>query len=239
MTRKIVLLSEREEAGLLLDWLAARAPQIDLARAVDEASLRAAVADDGARTRLIAFVTGVIAPRDVLEALGPEPYNVHPGPPEYRGSHADSFAIYEGATSFGVTGHAMTAEVDAGEIVFAKRFPLPPDAERLSFAAVVLANAIEAFAAIAKHCAASDEPMRRAGEIWRGPARTRRAFRDLCAPPASADQAELDRRSRACGPDFRPCAEAAADSRGGGDGDVSGGVSPCPSTGSAGPRPSA
>lgn len=203
MSGRIVILSEREEAPLLRLWLStATGRQSALARDVD--GLRALIDGREEDTRLISFLSDVITPPDVVASLGPEPYNIHPGPPEYRGSHADSFALYEGSPQFGVTGHAMTEELDAGEIVYLKRFPVPDGARRLDFAEVVLAHAVEAFAAVAMACAATDQPLARRDAVWSGPKRTKAAFRALCRPRASVGAAEIARRARACGPDFNP-----------------------------------
>ena len=52
-------------------------------------------------------------------------YNLHPGPlPERAGLHTPSWALYEGATRYGVTLHRMTPEVDAGTIAFADSFEI-------------------------------------------------------------------------------------------------------------------
>jgi UDP-4-amino-4-deoxy-L-arabinose formyltransferase/UDP-glucuronic acid dehydrogenase (UDP-4-keto-hexauronic acid decarboxylating) len=71
--------------------------------------------------------------RDLLEVPTIGAYNLHPGPlPECAGLHPQSWALYEGATSHGVTLHSMTSEMDAGPIAFADEFPLHPDDTGLS-----------------------------------------------------------------------------------------------------------
>ncbi len=53
--------------------------------------------------------------------------NLHMAPlPEYRGSNQFSFAIIDGAATFGATIHAIDEGIDSGDILFEKRFPLPP-----------------------------------------------------------------------------------------------------------------
>ncbi|MGB0838542.1 MAG: formyltransferase family protein [Chitinophagales bacterium] len=47
--------------------------------------------------------------------------------PEYRGCNQFSFAIANDATIFGTTLHLMTAGIDSGDILFEKRFPIPPN----------------------------------------------------------------------------------------------------------------
>jgi methionyl-tRNA formyltransferase len=54
--------------------------------------------------------------------------NLHMAPlPEYRGCNQFSFAILDGRREFGATIHRIDAGIDHGDILFEKRFPLPPD----------------------------------------------------------------------------------------------------------------
>jgi methionyl-tRNA formyltransferase len=71
---------------------------------------------------LICYQTGVIIPPDILEVTAA--YNFHGGPPEYPGRDPHHWAIYDGAREFGVTCHRMSAKVDAGDILFVRRFPI-------------------------------------------------------------------------------------------------------------------
>jgi len=53
--------------------------------------------------------------------------NLHLAPlPEYRGCNPFSFAILDKKKVFGVTLHKMTPQPDAGDILFEKRFAIPP-----------------------------------------------------------------------------------------------------------------
>lgn len=55
-------------------------------------------------------------------------FNLHMAPlPEYRGCNQFSFAIIDGKTEFGTTVHLMDTRIDHGDILFEKRFPVPPD----------------------------------------------------------------------------------------------------------------
>jgi methionyl-tRNA formyltransferase len=52
-------------------------------------------------------------------------FNLHPGPlPRYAGRNPVCWAIYLGETTHGVTLHRMTAEIDAGSIVYQATFPI-------------------------------------------------------------------------------------------------------------------
>ncbi len=59
--------------------------------------------------------------------------NLHMAPlPEYRGCNQFSFAIIDRASEFGTTLHKMTPGIDAGDILFEKRFPVSDDETVLS-----------------------------------------------------------------------------------------------------------
>lgn len=54
--------------------------------------------------------------------------NLHMAPlPEYRGSNQFSYAILEDKEEFGTTIHLMDERIDHGDILFQKRFPIPPN----------------------------------------------------------------------------------------------------------------
>lgn len=66
---------------------------------------------------LVSFLYAHRIPADVL-ARAQIAINFHPAPlPEYRGLWGASRAILAGATTFGVTAHAMTPDIDAGPII--------------------------------------------------------------------------------------------------------------------------
>lgn len=55
-------------------------------------------------------------------------FNLHMAPlPEYRGCNQFSFAIIDGKTEFGTTIHRMDTRIDHGDLLFEKRFPVPPN----------------------------------------------------------------------------------------------------------------
>ena len=90
---------------------------VDLALVVTLSELEDALANSSKTTRLISFGSGVIVPAAVLARLSGTAYNFHPGPPAYPGIFPSVFALYDGATRFGVTLHEMKPEVDSGPIV--------------------------------------------------------------------------------------------------------------------------
>ncbi|MSO72748.1 MAG: hypothetical protein EXQ84_03955 [Rhodospirillaceae bacterium] len=90
---------------------------VDVALVVTLSELEDALANSSKTTRLISFGSGVIVPAAVLARLSGTAYNFHPGPPAYPGIFPSVFALYDGATRFGVTLHEMKPEVDSGPIV--------------------------------------------------------------------------------------------------------------------------
>jgi methionyl-tRNA formyltransferase len=68
-----------------------------------------------------------VLPRQVREAARLGAFNLHPGPlPRFAGLNVASWAIYRGETSFGVTLHKMSDDIDAGPIVDRLEFPIGP-----------------------------------------------------------------------------------------------------------------
>jgi len=54
--------------------------------------------------------------------------NLHMAPlPEYRGCNQFSFAIADNAETFGTSIHIMNEDVDAGDLLFERRFTIPKD----------------------------------------------------------------------------------------------------------------
>lgn len=72
----------------------------------------------------------------VLAAARIGAYNLHPGPlPGYAGLNTISWAIYRGESSYGVSLHEMTPEIDAGPIAYQAQFPLSEDDSAVSLMA--------------------------------------------------------------------------------------------------------
>ena len=198
--RRIVFLCGEAEGDAFRRHTAELAPEIETQWVSSVASLDFATRYGGACTRLISFLTDVIVPAEILSRLGPVPYNVHPGSPDYPGAHGLSFAIFEEANTFGVTAHEMTAAVDAGPIVFADRFALPPDAELVSFGNEVYARAVAIVDHVIRHAARTDAPLPHAREVWSARQCTRARLNALLTSADYLLPAEAERLRRACGP---------------------------------------
>jgi methionyl-tRNA formyltransferase len=154
-----------------------------------------------ARARLIAFVTDIIVPADVLDRLGHGAYNFHPGPPAYPGWAPAHFALYQNATEFGATAHAMAARVDEGPIVGVEMFAIPPDTSVVSLEGMTYARLAWLFWRLAKPLALRGDRLPELGLRWSGRKTTRRDYAALCDIPLDIQRDELERRIELFGAD--------------------------------------
>ena len=155
-------------------------------------------AGGGAR-RLISFSTSVIVPAAVLEALDLPAYNFYPGSPEYPGSHAASFAIYDRAWRFGATAHLMEEKVDCGPIVAAEWFVMPEKARFLDLEIKTYELLLKLFADLAPHFATSDDALPEIDAKWSGVKHTRAEFEAMKVLEADMEEAEINLRYLAFG----------------------------------------
>lgn len=199
MLKKVILLTGEIEAPHLTAILRRHAPGLDVVWASDLETLRAASQGDVAGVRIIAVMSGVIVPADVLAALDGPAYNFHPGPPEYPGSCVAGFAIYDGATAFGVTLHEMDAKVDSGPIVEVRRFDVPPRAKFQELEVLAFEAVIQMFADYASKLACDAAPLPRVDVDWSGPVRTHGEAARLTKITSDLSEDEIARRYRAFG----------------------------------------
>ena len=81
----IILLTGPAEQTVLASVLRRNNPQLTIRMAASRADIDALEPGVLARARLIGFVTPVVVPKRILDALGFGAYNFHPGPPHYPG----------------------------------------------------------------------------------------------------------------------------------------------------------
>ena len=72
---------------------------------------------------LVNFLGQRILPNSLLKFPN---LNLHPGPPQYPGRGGASYALFDGAETYGATAHIMTENVDSGEILLADEFAIRP-----------------------------------------------------------------------------------------------------------------
>jgi methionyl-tRNA formyltransferase len=73
---------------------------------------------------IVSYLSRWIIPAPVLKKASRAALNFHPAPPEYPGVGCLNFALYDGASFYGVTCHHMAPSVDTGRIIAVRRFPL-------------------------------------------------------------------------------------------------------------------
>jgi methionyl-tRNA formyltransferase len=151
----------------------------------------------GAQARLIAFGTDLLVPGPWLARFAYGAYNFHPGPPAYPGWAPASFALYDGATIFGATLHAMVERADSGAIVGTELFPISA-----SITADHLAHqATQAMARLLRRMgpllATHPEALPALPVEWGAQRGSKARLARLSRPDASLDAAERARRERA------------------------------------------
>jgi methionyl-tRNA formyltransferase len=197
----IILLTGAVERSPFMTVLSSHNPSLTIIPVQTLADLNALQPETLARARLIAYVTGVIVPANVLHELGYGAYNFHPGPPTYPGWAPAHFALYDRATEFGATAHVMVARVDEGPIVGAAMFSIPPGACVASLEGMAYARLAFLFWALAKPLATSAEPLPQLALRWSGMKRSRRHYAALCDIPLDIPREELDHRIEVFGAD--------------------------------------
>lgn len=153
----------------------------------------------GGLRRLLAFSTPVIVPGHILDGLAAPAYNFHPGPPTYPGSHAASFAIYEGAEKFGATVHVMEHKVDCGPIVAVQWFDMPEKAKFMDLELKTYEVLLRMFSDLVPTLANGDAPLAVVDMKWSGAKRTNAQFNAMKEIVTDMDEAEIMLRYRAFG----------------------------------------
>jgi methionyl-tRNA formyltransferase len=190
----IILLTGPAEKVALSALLRRHNPLLTVRRAGTLAELEALTPRELSRARLIGFLTPVVVPARILDALGYGAYNFHPGPSNYPGWVPCHFATYDGAKIFGVTAHAMVARVDAGPIVGHELFDVPPNTGVIGLEQLAMVQLAQLFWKLGKTLATQSEPLPELPMRWSGRKTTRRIYASLCDIPANICKDDLDRR---------------------------------------------
>ncbi len=98
---------------------------------------------------LFSIINGAILPPNVIAAPRRAAINYHDSLlPRYAGEHATSWALLAGETEHGISWHAITSEIDAGDVYRQERVPVAPDETAFSLNMKTYAVACESFAAL-------------------------------------------------------------------------------------------
>ena len=199
MFDSIILLTSPVEQTALSALLLGHNPQLTICPAATSKDLGALNAGALSRSRLIAFSSPVIVPREVLGSLGYGAYNFHPGPPQYPGWAPAHFALYEHASEFGATAHTMAERVDSGPIVDVALFQIPADISVLGLEGLAYAHLARLFWELSKRLATRVEPLPVREMRWGKKKNSRRAFQAICDIPLDISKEEFDHRMRIFG----------------------------------------
>ncbi len=145
---------------------------------------------------IISYLSRWVVPAELLVKARIAAINFHPASPEYPGIGCNNFALYEGATHYGVTCHHMAAKVDSGPIVAVRRFPVYPQDTVPSLLERTYANQIALFFEIAD-LMVDGKPLPQSAETWSRPPFTRREFEELFKITPDMPPDEIARRIRA------------------------------------------
>jgi len=195
----IILLTGSVEQATLGPALLRHNPHLALCPAETPEELNAIESKKLRRARLIAFASPVIVSGRILRRLGFGAYNFHPGPPHYRGWAPAHFAVYDRATSFGVTAHVMHERVDSGPIIDVDLFDIPSNISPEALDEMAYARLAQRFFALAPVLATSPHPLPALPIQWSGRTNTRRHCAELCDIPPDVSRDELERRMAAFG----------------------------------------
>jgi len=122
--KAVLLLMSRLDAGFFANQLKPHAPDTAFFHMESLEQLDQTSQLPDFTMRLIAFCSGTVVTKEIIERLNGNCFNFHPGPPERPGYMPAPFAIRDGARDYGVTFHYMTPRVDEGAIIQALRFPI-------------------------------------------------------------------------------------------------------------------
>ena len=116
--------------------------------------------------RIISFCSSLLVPIDCLKRVSYDAYNIHPGPPSYRGVNPQGFALYNNESVYGVTLHRMDSTVDSGEIVATSYFEIKKDTTRRDLAVKSYMEAAGLFLSYMDELLRLEVPLQANGEIW-------------------------------------------------------------------------
>jgi methionyl-tRNA formyltransferase len=195
----IILLTGPKEQPALAAALRGHRADLEIVPAMTREDLLAIEETTLRRARLVAFASPVIVPPSVLDRLGYNAVNFHPGPPDYPGFCPAQFAIYDDARRFGSTAHLMVERVDEGPIIDVITFEVPCGTTVLGLEILSYRELARLFWRNAARLALDPGPPEALPIAWSGEKSSKSKYRALCAVPLDADEAEVKRRIAAFG----------------------------------------
>ena len=177
MAASIIILTGKAEWPFLRDVLKEQSPELRVAWAPNGQELEYTCGgQDVSTARLISFCSSVIVRPKILNLFQGPAYNFHPGPPSYPGVHPANFAIYDGATRFGVTAHIMTAEIDGGPLVGVDWFDISNDISSEDLEEQAFTHLFKLFTSLSPALVDIHKDLPILNERWSGRRRTIKEF---------------------------------------------------------------
>ncbi len=161
-----------------------------------KSDLLATVSDPMPNTRLIAFSTNIIVPKQTLDYLNHNCVNFHPGSPEFPGYRPTGFALYENSRTYGVTAHYMTEIVDSGPIIGVERFLIDESMYLIDVVKESYQRLARLLIRLLPRLARVSEPIASIPEQWSGETRTFTRYNEMRLIPADMAEEEIAKRFR-------------------------------------------
>jgi len=145
---------------------------------------------------IISYLSPWIVPEYLLNKAKKASINFHPGPPEYPGIGCTNFAIYDNSDSYGITCHHMNSQVDTGNIISVKRFPIFAGDSVFSLTQRCYGYIIQLFYEVSSQILAGDD-LSQSDECWKRKPYKRSDLQELCRITPNMSAEEIGRRVRA------------------------------------------
>ena len=199
----ILILANLNDGAYLRQILLNFEPNIQIDIAEDETTFQkmtqSRLYQNSLNSRLLSFCSNIIVIPTVLILFKGGCYNFHPGPPEYPGSHAASFAIYDQVETFGVTAHEMAASVDTGAIIGVDRFTVPNGFRFLELEVHAHKNLSILFEKLAPYLVNTAESLELIDVQWGTQKRTQKEFKHMQKITPNMSEMEIRLRWKAFG----------------------------------------
>ena len=160
---------------------------------------------------IFCFRSYFLLPPSILDRASIAAINFHPAPVEYPGSGCVNWALYDRATTYGVTAHIMNEKIDNGAIVECRRFAILEQDDVLTLLArthlETLALLVDTTTGLSIGGGAwlAEKLRKSSHEKWSGPARRMSEIDRLQVVAPTCTQDELERIIRATyTPDYPP-----------------------------------
>lgn len=142
---------------------------------------------------IISFLSYWIVPDYLLKRAKIAAINFHPASPDYPGTGCYNFALYDRASEYGAMCHHMQPEVDAGDIIAVKRFPIYQNDDIETLIERTYDNLIVLFYEVMSEILNGNE-LPASKECWKKKATTRKELNELATITPDMDKFEIEKR---------------------------------------------